>query len=81
MKQRRLMLLAALFATVTSREATSGGVPADMVYGQPGQLVSVDGFPETVINAIREVYDHARRPVTAHGHQKRCPTAFLRRPG
>jgi pimeloyl-ACP methyl ester carboxylesterase len=45
MKQMRITLLAVLFATVTSGpEAASGGVPADMVYGQPGQLVSVDGF-------------------------------------
>jgi pimeloyl-ACP methyl ester carboxylesterase len=45
MKQTRIMLLAVLFATVASgQEAASGGVPADMVYGQPGQLVSVDGF-------------------------------------
>ena len=45
MKQERIVLLAVLFATVTSgRGAASGGVPADMVYGQPGQLVAVGGF-------------------------------------
>jgi hypothetical protein len=45
MKQIRILLLAVLFATAHSgQEAASGGVPADIVYGQPGQLVSVDGF-------------------------------------
>jgi hypothetical protein len=28
----------------SGQEAASGGVPADIVYGQPGELVSVDGF-------------------------------------
>jgi hypothetical protein len=45
MKQIRILLLAVLFATANSgQEAASGGVPADIVYGQPGELVSVDGF-------------------------------------
>jgi hypothetical protein len=45
MKQIRILPLAVLFATaISGQEAASGGVPADMVYGQPGQLVSVDGF-------------------------------------
>jgi pimeloyl-ACP methyl ester carboxylesterase len=45
MKQLRILLLAVLFATVTScQEAASGGVPADMVYGRPGQLIDVGGF-------------------------------------
>jgi pimeloyl-ACP methyl ester carboxylesterase len=45
MTQIRLVLLAVLFATLTSGQAAaSGGVPADLVYGQPGQLVAVHGF-------------------------------------
>ena len=35
--------------------------------------------PETVINAIREVYDQSKRPVGARGNRKRMPTQSLGR--
>ena len=45
MKQTQIVLLAVLISTATSgQEAASGGVPADMIYALPGQLVSRDGF-------------------------------------
>jgi hypothetical protein len=41
-----MVLLALLIcaATFGQEPASAGGVPADMVYEQRGQLVSVDGF-------------------------------------
>src|SRR5215469_15151230 len=42
MKQTRILLLGALFATTTSGQGP--GVPADLVYGHPGQLVDAGGF-------------------------------------
>src|SRR5437016_9738991 len=45
MKQFRILLSAVLFATVTSgQEASKNGIPADIVYARPGQLVDVGGF-------------------------------------
>src|SRR5215469_6063629 len=45
MKEMRVVLLAVFFAaTSASQELASAGNPADMVYGQPGRLVSVGGF-------------------------------------
>jgi hypothetical protein len=45
MKQTRIVLLAVLISTAASaQEAVSGGAPADIVYGRPGQLVAVSGF-------------------------------------
>jgi pimeloyl-ACP methyl ester carboxylesterase len=47
MKQTQLVLLAVLISAiaVTGQQATgSGSAPADIVYGQPGQLVNVGGF-------------------------------------
>ena len=46
MKRIRFLLLAALFAIVTSGQqvASRGSAPADMVYARPGQLVDVGGF-------------------------------------
>ena len=80
---RILVLLAVVVSTWTAasgQQVVSGGSsPADTVYAQPGKLVSVNGIrlnlycmdePETVINAIREVYDQTRRPVAAHRDRK-----------
>jgi len=45
MKQTRILLLGALFATTTSGQGPANrGVPADLVYGHPGQLVDAGGF-------------------------------------
>src|SRR5438067_9673580 len=45
MNQFRILLSAVLFATVTSgQEASKNGIPADIVYARPGQLVDVGGF-------------------------------------
>src|SRR5438874_11854992 len=45
MNQFRILLSAVLFATVTSgQEASKNGIPADIVYAQPGQLVDAGGF-------------------------------------
>jgi pimeloyl-ACP methyl ester carboxylesterase len=47
MKQTQLVLLAVLISAiaVSGQQATgSGSAPADIVYGQPGQLVNVGGF-------------------------------------
>jgi pimeloyl-ACP methyl ester carboxylesterase len=45
MKPTRIVILAVLISTAASaQEAMSGGAPADIVYGRPGQLVAVRGF-------------------------------------
>ena len=46
MKQVRILLLVVLFATASFGQETASvnGLPADIVYGQPGQLVDVGGF-------------------------------------
>jgi pimeloyl-ACP methyl ester carboxylesterase len=44
MKQIQFLLLAVLFATVTSGPQGAGCVPADMVYARPGQLIDAGGF-------------------------------------
>src|SRR5690348_5148085 len=43
MKQIRFLLLPVFFAIVTSGQQGAGS-PVDIVYAQPGQLVSVEGF-------------------------------------
>ena len=46
MKQTQIVLLAVLISanTVSGQVTGSGSAPADIVYGQPGQLVDVGGF-------------------------------------
>src|SRR6478672_4539051 len=48
MRQTRICVLLAMLIRVSivfgQQTATSGSTPADLVYAQPGQLVSVDGF-------------------------------------
>jgi pimeloyl-ACP methyl ester carboxylesterase len=47
MKQTPVVLLAVLFSTIAvsgQQVASSGRAPADIVYGQPGQLVDAGGF-------------------------------------
>jgi pimeloyl-ACP methyl ester carboxylesterase len=47
MKQTHVVLLAVLFSTIAvsgQQVASSGRAPADIVYGQPGQLVDAGGF-------------------------------------
>jgi len=47
MKQTQIVLLAVLISAIAvsgQQETGSGSAPADIVYGQPGQLVDVGGF-------------------------------------
>jgi dienelactone hydrolase len=79
-------LLALLICSGTALgQDAAGAAPADALYAQPGQLVSVDGArlnlyfdePDTVISAIREVYDQSAPAAqqSQQGQQAQPPAA------
>ena len=59
MKQIRFLLLPVFFAIVTSGQQGAGS-PVDIVYAQPGQLVSVGISAESLLHGERVAHGRLR---------------------